>query len=148
MPHSFLGSLEGAPLRLVPGVMETLQYLSDDKPCLALCTTTSLTHIGDPTTPTYLPANTPLDHWLLRLPAPASHRHEDTLITTQNTKYSDHCALTATIPQIGDSPTQNLPTTTPIPTTRSHPPFILPIPKQLIDLYKPLPQTHITLPTN
>ncbi len=53
------------------------------------------------------------------------------------TNHSDHCALIASIPHIKDYPTQNTPTATPlIPTTRSHSPFLLPIPKPLIDLYQ------------
>jgi hypothetical protein len=62
--------------------------------------------------------------------------HVDTTIKTMNTNHSDHCALAATIPLIGDNPTHHSPTTTQIPTTITHPPFILPIPKPLIELYQ------------
>jgi hypothetical protein len=121
------GDLQGTP---------TQHLTSHITPLAEVCNTTSLTHIGDPTIPTYLPSHTPLDHWLLRLPPSASHRHVDTTTTPVTTNHSDHCALTTLIPQIGDNPTQTLPTTTPLPTTRSHPPFLLPIPKPFIDLYQ------------
>jgi hypothetical protein len=56
--------------------------------------------------------------------------------TSIDTEHNDHKALTAHILKIrGDtSPSPNL--SPPIPTTRDHPPFILPIPKPLIDLYQ------------
>ncbi len=37
-------------------------------PLEEFCRTTSLTHIGNPRTPTYIPANNPLDQWHIRLP--------------------------------------------------------------------------------
>jgi hypothetical protein len=40
------------------------------------------------------------------------------------------------IPQIGEEMAHTPPTHKKIPTTRDHPPFILPIPKPLIDLYQ------------
>ena len=72
--HPDLPVLLGGDLQGTPAQHPT----SHSTPLTTFCTTTSLAHIGDPTTPTYLPANTPLDHWLLRLPATASPRHEDT----------------------------------------------------------------------
>jgi len=45
-------------------------------------------------------------------------------------------ALTLHIPQIGDDTLSLTTTTLPIPTTRDHHPFILPIPRPLIDLYR------------
>ena len=61
----------------------------------------------------------------------------DATITSSTTTHSDHRALTVHIPQIGDMPFHNTAPTPPIPTTRNHPPFLLPITKPLIDLYKP-----------
>jgi hypothetical protein len=130
--HPNLPILMGGDLQGTPAQHPT----SHNTPLEEFCNTTSLIHIGDPNTPTFLPSNTPLDHWLLRLPPTTTHIHADTTITTIPTIHSDHCALIASIPQIGNTPTQNVPTKTPIPTTRSHPPFILPIPKPLIDLYQ------------
>ena len=50
-----------------------------------------------------------------------------TTTTTLNPDHSNHKALLATIPQIGDlSP--HITSTPTFPTTRDHPPFILPIP--------------------
>ena len=58
-----------------------------------------------------------------------------TTTTTLRTEYSDHIALLAEIPQIGD-PTSHTSTVDTHPTTRDPPPFNLPIPKPLIDLYQ------------
>ncbi len=52
-----------------------------------------------------------------------------------HTKYNDHKALLAEISQVGDPIAHTLKVDT-HPTTRDHPPFILPIPKPLIDLYQ------------
>jgi hypothetical protein len=83
-----------------------------------------------------MPTDSPLDHCLLRLP-PSTHSHYKLATTSAtDTKHHDQRALTFHIPKIGDdaSPPPNL--SPPIPTTRDHPPFILPIPKHLIDLYQ------------
>ena len=130
--HTNLPILLGGDLQGTPAHHPTSHntHLAD------FCTKTSLAHIGDPTTPTYLPSDTPLDHWLLRLPPTAQHTQSDATITPMATNHSDHCALAATIPQTGDKPAQTSTTTTTIPTTRTHPPFLLPIPKNLIDLYQ------------
>jgi hypothetical protein len=58
-----------------------------------------------------------------------------TTTTTLYTDYNDHQAPLATIPQIG-YPNPHTSSTPTFPTTRDHPPFILPIPKPLIDLYQ------------
>lgn len=93
--------------------------------------------IGDPFTPTFTPTNLSLDHWLLRLPANAYDTTYDHAYTTpRDTTYSDHRALAADIPQVENPTAQTKHITTNIPTTRNHPPFTLPIPKPLIDLYQ------------
>jgi hypothetical protein len=104
------------------------------KPLADHITATQLKHVGDPLTPTYTPNNTPLEHWLMRIPTEAQ-QPPHTTTTAIPTEFSDHKGLLAEIPQIGDL--------TPIPlmveaypTMRDHPPFILPIPKPLIDLYQ------------
>ena len=58
-----------------------------------------------------------------------------TTTTAINTDHSDHMALLAAIPQIEDPSPINSSTST-FPTTRDHPPFLLSIPKPLIDLYQ------------
>ncbi len=58
-----------------------------------------------------------------------------TITTAIPTEFSDHKALLAEIPQIGER-APDPPMTDTYPTTRDHPPFILPIPKPLIDLYQ------------
>ena len=96
LPVLLGGDLQGTPAQ---------HHTSHTTHLTTFCTTTSLKHIGDPTTPTFLPSNAPLDHWLIRLPPTPDLAHADTTITTMNTNHSDHCALTAHIPQIGDNPT-------------------------------------------
>ena len=82
--------------------------------------------------PTYIPNNSPLDHWLLRLP-PSAHSHlKESTITTIDTNHSDRLALTTHIPHIGNLATHSSPTPSNIPTTCDHPPFLLPIPRPLI----------------
>jgi endonuclease/exonuclease/phosphatase family metal-dependent hydrolase len=112
----------------------SLQHHSYYKPLADFITNSQLQHLGDPLTPTFTPNNTPLDHWLLRLPTKALPTSPATT-TAIPTEYSDHYALLAEIPQIGDL-TPDPPSTNTYPTTRDHPPFILPIPKPLIDLYQ------------
>ncbi len=57
------------------------------------------------------------------------------ITTAIPTEFSDHKALLAEIPLIGDlTPDPHMADT--YPTTRDHPPFIIPIPKPLIDLYQ------------
>jgi endonuclease/exonuclease/phosphatase family metal-dependent hydrolase len=77
------------------------QHHSFYKPLADFITDTQLQHLGDPLTPTYTPTNTPMDHWLLRLPTGAHHT-SPTTTTAIPTEFSDHYALLADIPQIGD----------------------------------------------
>ncbi len=110
------------------------QHDSYYKPLADLITATQLKHLGDPCTPTYTQKNTPLDHWLMRIP-PEAQQPPTTNTTTIPTEFSDHKALLAEIPQIGN-PISAPPIMDTCPTTRDHPPFILTIPKPLIDLYQ------------
>jgi hypothetical protein len=110
------------------------QHDSFYKPLADLITNTQLKHLGDPLTPTYTPNHTPLDHWFIRIPTGAQ-QPPPTPTTALHTEFSDYKALLAEIPQIGDlAPVP--PSMETYPTTRDHPPFILPIPKPLIDLYQ------------
>jgi len=69
----------------------------------------------------------------MRIPKEALQLPPTTTITLR-TEYSDHKALLAEIPQIGDpNPPPSVDTYT---AKRDHPPFHLPIPKPLIDLYQ------------
>ena len=103
------------------------------EPLADFLTNTSLIHAGDPLVPTFTPTNSPLDHWLIRIPT--KYPPLTTTITAIPTEYSDHHALYLEIPQQGEPNPQTSPATQ-IPTTRDHPPFILPIPKPPIDLYQ------------
>jgi hypothetical protein len=86
---------------------------------------------------TYIPAKTPIDHWLLRQPNTATHYTQiNTKITTHSPEYGDHKALILDLPQIGSITPPDLKHKKTNPTTRSHPPFLLPIPRNLIDLYQ------------
>ena len=89
--------------------------------------------VGDPLTPTYTPTKFPIDHWLLRIPKDTPQ--PQTTTTTLRTEFSDHNAILAEIPQIGDPCFRSSSVDT-YPTTRDHPPFILPILKLRIDLYQ------------
>jgi len=124
------GYLQATPSAGHPSHSHTLDHF---------CTSTGLKSIGDPYTPTFIPMNSSLDHWLLRLPANTCATTYDHAYTTpRDTTYSVHSALTADIPQVGNPTAQTKYNTTNIPTTRTPPsPFTLPIPKSLIDFYHP-----------
>jgi len=67
------------------------------------CTCTSLGSLGDPCTPTFTPTNSPLDHWLIRLPTTDRDSVYDHAYTTPiQTTYCDHRAITTSIPQVGN----------------------------------------------
>jgi hypothetical protein len=57
-------------------------------------------------------------------------------VITHTPEYEDHKALKIELSQIGDIQSHKAKSNYPSPTTRSHPPFILPIPQKLIDLYR------------
>ena len=64
-------------------------------------------------------------------------RHYPPAYTTAlATDHSDHSALAVYIPQTGEFFPHILQPTANIPTTRNDPPFLLPIPKPLINLYQ------------
>ena len=60
----------------------------------------------------------------------------NTKISTHTPEYGDHKALTLELPQIGDIQPHKAKLNCPSPTTRSIPQFILPVPQNLIDLYR------------
>jgi hypothetical protein len=60
----------------------------------------------------------------------------NTQITTHTPEYGDHKALKLDLPHIGSITTPDLKHKQKNPTTPSHPPFLLPIPQNLIDLYQ------------
>jgi hypothetical protein len=106
-------------------------------PLTRFCDTTGLTHLNPRDTYTYIPARTHIDHWLLRQPtATRPYTPHNTKITTYTPEYGDHKALALELPQIGDIQPHKAERNLPNPTTRSHPPFILPIPQNLIDQYR------------
>jgi hypothetical protein len=70
----------------------------------------------------------------MRIPRDAP-QPPSTTTTTLRTGYSDQTSLLAEIPQIGD-PSLHSPSVNTYPTTRDHPPFFLPIPIPLIDLFQ------------
>ena len=130
--HSHQQVILGEDLQATPLTNITSHY----SPLEELCETTSLTHIGDPHLPTYPPKNSPLDQWLLRLPPSAQSHLREATITTTDTNHSDYRALPAHMPIIRKIAIPSPPTSPNIPTTRDHPPFLLPIPKPLIELYQ------------
>ena len=96
-----------------------------------------LQHIPPSDIHTYIPAQTYIDNWLLRQSNKTTHYTRiNTKITTHTPECRDHKALILDLPQIGSitppDPTHKLKN----PTTRSLPPFLLPIPRNLIELYQ------------
>ena len=84
---------------------------------------------------TYIPANTCIDHWLLRHPNTTTHYTKlNTKITTHIPEDGDHKVLILDLPQIGNIKNPDSKQNQKYRTTRSHPPFLLPIPRNLIDL--------------
>jgi len=101
------------------------------------CTSAGLIPLGDTCISNFTSTSSPLDHWLLRPPTHIDDTIYDNAYTTpRNTTYSDHKALTANIPQVGNPTPQTKHNTTNTTTTKNHPPFTLPIPKPLINLYQ------------
>jgi len=81
------------------------------------------------------PRKTVIDHWLIRQPTTTTlYTDLDTRITTHTPEYGDHTALAIYLPQIVLIQTPGAKHTLKNPTTRSHPSFKLPIPRNLIDL--------------
>ena len=106
-------------------------------PLKQFCKDSGFTHITPTDTHTFIPAKTHLDHWLLR------HQSEPALYTTHNTlttyytlEYGDYKALILGLSKIGDIQLHNAKRAHTNPSTRSHPPFIIPIPQYLVDLYR------------
>jgi hypothetical protein len=60
----------------------------------------------------------------------------NTNITTYTPKNGDHKALILDLPQIGDTQQLDAKHTHSNPITRSHPPFIFPIPTHLVEFYQ------------
>ena len=95
------------------------QHDSFYKPLADLITSTQLKRLGDPCTPTYTPKKTPLDHWLMRIPTEAQ-QPPPTITTAIPADFSDHKALLAEIPRLGDLAPAPLIMDT-YPTTQDHP---------------------------
>jgi hypothetical protein len=114
--HPHQPVLLGGDLQATPLANHTSHY----PPLEELCNT-SLKHIGDPHITTYIPNDSPLDRWLLRLPPSALSHIKETTVTTTHTNNSDHRALTIHIPKIGGLASHSSPTPSNIPTTRNHP---------------------------
>ena len=68
--------------------------------------------------------------------SPQHYKTHNTDITTYTPEYGDHKALILDLSQIGDTQQRDAKHTHSNPTTGSHPPFILPIPTHLVELYK------------
>jgi hypothetical protein len=102
------------------------------------CKESGLIHITPSDIYTYIPAKTSIDHWLMRQPNATTHYTKiNTKISTHTSKYGDHKALILKLPQIGSIATPDIKHKHMNPTTRSHPPFLLHVPRNLIDLYQP-----------
>jgi hypothetical protein len=106
-------------------------------PLTRFCITTGLTHLNPKDTYTYIPAGTHIDQWLLRQPTDTQpYTPHNTKITAYTPEYGDHKALALELPQSGDIQPHKAQRNLPNLTTRSHPPFILPILQNLIDQYR------------
>jgi endonuclease/exonuclease/phosphatase (EEP) superfamily protein YafD len=115
--HAHTPVLLGGDLQATPSP----QHDSFHKTLADFVMHTQLHHLGDPQTPTYSPTNTPMDHWLMRIQT-ETQQPPTTITTARPTEFSDHKALLAEIPQIGE-PAPDQPTTDTYPTTRDHPPL-------------------------
>jgi hypothetical protein len=127
-------TLMGGDLQATPSVGDERSY----HPSLHnFCIETGLQHITPSDLHTYIPARTSIDHWLLRQPNTTTHyTNTNTTITTHIPEYGDHKALILELPQIGLITTPKSSHKQKNPTTRSQPPFQLPITQNLIDLYQ------------
>jgi hypothetical protein len=106
-------------------------------PLTRFCDSTGLIHLNPSHTYTYIPARTHIDHWLILQPTHSQpYTPHNTNITTHTPEYGDHMALALDLPQIGDIQSHKSERKLQNPTTRSHPPFLLPIPQNLIDQYR------------
>ena len=119
-------------------------------PFHTFCDSTGIRLLNDPTIPTFKPASTALDHWMIRHPL-TSHPLpllNDTC-TLYRTTHSDHDAVLMSLPAMGETGSETI-TPTPLTahTTRNHPPFVLPIPPNLIEQYTTgTPLTHTATTT-
>ena len=106
-------------------------------PLSKFCENTGIDHVTPKDIYTFTPAKTHTDHWLLRQShTPQQYAIHNTNISTHIPEYEDHKALILDLPQIGDIQQRDAKHTHSNPTTRSHPPFILPIPTHLVELYQ------------
>ena len=127
-------TLMGGNLQVTPNEEDERSY---NATLSQFCQESGLKHITPKDTHTYIPAQTSLDHWLLRQPTTTTHyTNINTKITTHTPEYGDHKALILNLPQIGIIKTHDHKHSQQNPTTRSHPPFQLPTPRNLIDLYQ------------
>jgi hypothetical protein len=127
-------TLMGGDLQATPTEKYQRSYHA---PLHQFCKDAGLQHITPSDMHTYIPAQTSLDHWLLRQPNTTTHYTKiNTKITTHTPEYGDHKALILDHPQIGRITTPDPTHEQKNPTTRSHPPFLLPIPRNFIDLYQ------------
>ena len=127
-------TLMGGDLQATPTEGNERSYHA---PLNQFCKATRLNHITPKDIHTYIPAKTSIDHWLLRHPNTTPHYTSiNTKITTHTPVYGDHKVLILDLPQIGHITTPDPKQTQKNPTTRSHPPLPLPIPRNLIDLYQ------------
>jgi hypothetical protein len=127
-------TLMGGDLQATPSKGDERSYHA---PLHHFCTESGLQLITPCDIDTYIPARTSIDHWLLRQPNTTTHyTNINTTITTHTPEYGDHKALILDLSQIGINTTPDPSHKQKNQTTRSHPPFQLPIPRNLIDLYQ------------
>jgi hypothetical protein len=101
------------------------------------CDESGLRHITSKDTHKFIPGKITIDHGIISQSTTAAHYTDiDIHITTHIPEYIDHNALTIDIPRIGHIQTTDAKHTRKNTNTRSHPPFILPFPRNLIGLYK------------
>ena len=113
---------------LIGGDLQATPTKGDERSCHAplnqFCKESGLKHVTPKDIHPYIPAKTPIDHWLLRHSNTATHyTNINTKITTHTPEYGDHKVLILDLPQIlimnNSDPKQKQKN----PTTRSHPPF-------------------------
>jgi len=124
----------GGDLQAIPTEGDKRSYYT---PLNRFCQESGLKHITPKDIYTYIPAKTSIDYWLLKKSTTTIHyTNINTKITNHTPEYGEHKALILDLLQLGIINTPDAKHTHKNPTTRSHPPVQLPIPRNFIDLYQ------------
>jgi hypothetical protein len=128
-------TIRGGDIQATPWQGDARSYYV---PQQKFCEETGLIHIITPTSiHTCIPAQTHIDHWLLRQPTTTPYYNtSNTHTSTHTPELGDHKSLILELPTIGNiefSDAKRIDTT---PTTTSHPPFILHIPQDIVEIFQ------------